>query len=492
MDIVEARVGTILRDKWHVDSLIGVGGMAAVYAATHRNGNRVALKVLHAQLSVDGNIRSRFKREGYVANMISHPGIVRVLDDDVTEDGSVFLVMDLLEGETTEARAQRLGGRLPLEDVLLVGDGLLDVIAAAHAAGVVHRDIKPENVFITLERDVKVLDFGIAGLRDGFAQSGVKTAAMMGTPAFMPPEQALGRMKEVDSLSDVWAVGATLFNLVSGQLVHEAETANELLVLAATAVPRSLSDASADAPGPLVEIVDRALAVDKANRWSSARAMQHALRQAAAEILRAPLPAPHSSRARVQTAPRAFRPPGIESSPALDDTLVGHEGEWSVKSGVSAARPGAFPNAATPPGGVPRVVVAPRPDTSTFHGMDAAVEPRASSGKRVLILAAVCTALVGIVGSIGVGLALRHDAVAIPPVTAPANAVAARQAPLPAPTSEPAALATAPAPTASTAPSSEPAPEASAAAPKPADKISSPAPNGPRPAGKKSWLDRRK
>src|SRR6185503_19804643 len=113
MDMVEGRVGQVLRDKWRVDTLIGVGGMAAVYAATHRNGNRVALKVLHAALSIDASVRSRFTREGYVANMISHPGIVRVLDEDVTDEGSVFLVMDLLEGETAEARARRLGGRPP-------------------------------------------------------------------------------------------------------------------------------------------------------------------------------------------------------------------------------------------------------------------------------------------------------------------------------------------------------------------------------------------
>ncbi len=428
IDIVEARVGTTLRDKWRVDSLIGIGGMAAVYAATHRNGNRVALKVLHQQLSVDSNIRSRFRREGYVANLIVHPGIVRVLDDDVTHEGSVFLVMDLLEGETAEARARRLGGRLPLEDVFLVADGLLDVIAAAHAAGVVHRDIKPENVFVTLDREVKVLDFGIAGLRDGFAgASGMKTATMMGTPAFMPPEQALGRMAEVDALSDVWAVGASMFNLISGVLVHEAETANELLILAATERPRSLAAAAPDAPAQLVEIVDRALAVEKTKRWSSARAMQHALRQAAAEILREPLPQPMSARMRVhtpQTLQSAFRPKAF-SPGGLDDTIIGQEADWNVQSGISIAHSGDM-----------RALLSPTPariDTSTLHPTNAAVVTRASSSKRVLLLAGGASLMLAIVGSIGLGMAMRAE-VSVPTTIIPpaaAQPVSAPQASTP-------------------------------------------------------------
>ncbi|MDB4995605.1 MAG: uncharacterized protein JWM74_3037, partial [Myxococcaceae bacterium] len=147
-EVVDARVGTVVRGKWTIDSLIGTGGMAAVYSATHRNGNRVALKVLHVQLSVDNNLRTRFKREGYVANTVTHPGVVRVLDDDVTEDGAAFLVMELLEGETAAMRSDRLGGRLPIQDAIAILDGLLDVLSVAHGLGVVHRDIKPENIFL--------------------------------------------------------------------------------------------------------------------------------------------------------------------------------------------------------------------------------------------------------------------------------------------------------------------------------------------------------
>ena len=165
----QARVGSVLKDKWRLDTLIGVGGMAAVYAATHRNKNRVAVKMLHAQFSGDENVRTRFLREGYLANTVEHTGAVKVLDDEVDEDGSAFLVMELLDGETIEARWARKKHRLDPGEVLAIGDKLLDVLAAAHSKGLVHRDIKPENIFLTREGTLKVLDFGIARIFEGCA-----------------------------------------------------------------------------------------------------------------------------------------------------------------------------------------------------------------------------------------------------------------------------------------------------------------------------------
>src|SRR4051812_26177619 len=128
----KSRVGRTLRSKWRLDELLGVGGMAAVYAATHRNGKRVAIKILHARFAADEEIRTRFLREGYVANLVGHPGAVSVIDDDIAEDGSVFLVMDLLVGEPLDQRLWREGGRLSADDVLSLADGILDVLAAAH------------------------------------------------------------------------------------------------------------------------------------------------------------------------------------------------------------------------------------------------------------------------------------------------------------------------------------------------------------------------
>ncbi len=274
------RVGEVLKDKWRLDALVGVGGMASVYAATHRNKNRVAVKMLHARFSGDESIRTRFLREGYLANTVEHPGAVKVLDDDVAEDGSAFLVMELLDGETIEARWSRKGQRLEPGEVLAIGDKLLDVLAAAHDKGIVHRDIKPENLFLTREGVLKVLDFGIARIFEGSRdKKGTRPGYIMGTPAFMAPEQALAHWDDVDGRTDVWAAGATMFTLLSGRHVHEAETGNEQLIRSATTPPRSLATLDATLPKPVVELVDRALLFDKTERWPDARAMRDALRK---------------------------------------------------------------------------------------------------------------------------------------------------------------------------------------------------------------------
>ena len=192
--------------------------MSSVYEAHHRNGARVAVKVLSVALSRSERARRRFLGEGRVANAVDHPGVVRVLDDDEMPDGRPFLVMDLLEGETLRARCAAAGGRLAPADVLRIADRVLDVLAAAHARGIVHRDIKPSNVFLTKDGGVRVLDFGIAAVRDELLAEGHSSqgGGALGTPAFMAPEQARGRHGETDPRSDLWAVGATMYYCLSG------------------------------------------------------------------------------------------------------------------------------------------------------------------------------------------------------------------------------------------------------------------------------------
>jgi len=274
------RIGTTLKDKWRLDELIGVGGMAAVYSATHRNGNRVAVKMLHAELSVEGEIRSRFLREGYVGNKVEHPGAVKVSDDDVTEDGAVFLVMELLQGETLAHRFERKARSLSIEEVLLISDQVLDVLTAAHEKQIVHRDIKPDNIFLTRDGGVKLLDFGIARLRELSQTNATRSGSTMGTPAYMAPEQARARWDEVDTRTDLWAVGATMFKLLTGRVVHVAETINEQLLAAMTQPAPPLATLVPTAPCPVVEIVDRALAFNRIDRWIDAPAMQRAVREA--------------------------------------------------------------------------------------------------------------------------------------------------------------------------------------------------------------------
>ncbi len=287
---LRARVGLTLKGKWRIDRLIGVGGMASVYAATHRNNKRVAIKMLHAELSMNPAIRQRFLREGYVANSVEHTGAVSVDDDDVTEDGCAFLVMELLEGETLDARWERKGRRLEAAEVLALIDPVLDTLVAAHAKGIVHRDLKPENLFLTQAGQVKVLDFGIARVKELSASgSHTQTGSLLGTPAFMPPEQARGLWAEVDGASDVWAIGATMFTLLAGRHVHVSATVNEAIVRAVTEPASSVASVGVGVPNEVVALVDRALAYNKQDRWASAGAMQEALRQAYATIANKPI-----------------------------------------------------------------------------------------------------------------------------------------------------------------------------------------------------------
>lgn len=281
----EARIGTVLKDKWRLDKLLGVGGMASVYAATHRNGKRVAVKMLHPEISLDAAMRQRFLREGYVANKVGHRGAVAVDDDDTTNDGAAFLVMELLEGETLDARMRRKGGKLSQAEVLSAMDQVLDTLAAAHEQGIVHRDLKPENIFMTKDGVMKILDFGIARIREmSGTSSATQTGSLMGTPAFMPPEQARGRWDDVDARSDLWAVGATMFTLLTGRLVHEAETPNEALVLAVTARARSLATIDPVVIPAVAALVDKALAYESEGRFQTAREMQAAGRAAYAAV----------------------------------------------------------------------------------------------------------------------------------------------------------------------------------------------------------------
>jgi serine/threonine-protein kinase len=275
-----ARVGTTLNGKYRLDRLLGVGGMASVYAATHRNNKRLAVKVLHTELSIHPDLRLRFMREGYVANTVDHPGAVAVLDDDVTDDGAAFLVMELLQGATLAEASERRGGTLPLRAVLAAADQVLDVLAAADARHIVHRDIKPANLFLTTTGQVKVLDFGVARMRDAQGQQTTHSGMALGTPAFMAPEQALGRSEDISGRTDVWALGATMFALVTGRAVHQASSGQQQIVYAATRSAELLGAVDPTTPPAVATLVDRALSFHPHARWGSAGAMRVALRDA--------------------------------------------------------------------------------------------------------------------------------------------------------------------------------------------------------------------
>ncbi len=277
----KARVGECICGKWTLDELLGSGGMAAVYAATHRNGRRCAIKIMHQEHAMLSEVRSRFLKEGYAANRVNHPGVAAVLDDGVAEDGSLFLVMELLQGETLENRLRR--HLLTPVETLDLADQVLDILAAAHEQGVIHRDIKPDNVFISTDGRIRLLDFGIARCQ-GPSRTTTQNGAALGTPAFMSPEQARGNFELTDARSDLWSLGATLFQCVSGHLVREAKSVNEELLLAMTEPSRSLAELAPELPASLISLIDRTIAFERDERWSDAREMQLAVREVRARF----------------------------------------------------------------------------------------------------------------------------------------------------------------------------------------------------------------
>lgn len=281
----ERRVGTVIGAKWRVDAMLGSGSMAAVYAVTHRNGARAALKILHPTLCTDPAVCERFLGEGYLTNSVKHPGIVRVLDDGVTDDGCVFLVMDLLEGETLESLRQLRGGRIDLVDVLDIADRLMDVLHAVHSAGIIHRDLKPQNVFVCNDATVKLLDFGVARVFDRASQSKLSMFGLvLGTPSFMSPEQALGSRDKVDHRSDIWSLGATIFTALTGETVHLGANVQAKLLAAATVKARSISMVMPSLPAAIAAHIDMALRFKKEERWQSVDAFRRAMTDARAQL----------------------------------------------------------------------------------------------------------------------------------------------------------------------------------------------------------------
>ncbi len=318
----DPRVGKLLGGKWRLDRLIGIGGMASVYAATHRNGQAAAIKVLHPQYARHTEARTRFLREAYIANKAG-AGAVAVHDDDVDDDGAPYLVMELLRGEPVDRRAERRGGTLEVNDVLWIASQTLATLENAHNHGIVHRDLKPENLFWTTDGRLKVLDFGIARLREAKDAETTRTGMVLGTPNFMAPEQALGS-EDIDARTDLWAVGAIMFRLLTGRDVHPPGA--NVLVAAATQQAPSLREVAPSLPEELMDVVDRALRFLREERYSSAQQMRQEVdRCADVDAFDATIPSARVAEVQAKTpAPTAVQDAsgaGLATGMSDDDSM---------------------------------------------------------------------------------------------------------------------------------------------------------------------------
>lgn len=261
--------------------LLGEGGMGAVYEARQEPlGRRVAIKTLHPQFAENPDAVARFFNEARVLSRLEHPSLVQVSDFWRDQDGSAYLVMEYLRGQSLRSRLKE--GRLAVMPALQLGLQVADVLATAHAQGVVHRDIKPDNLMLVADpvavsgERVKVLDFGIAKLLRDPEKSGTKTktAAVMGTPAYMAPEQCAGA-GGVNERADVYSLGCVLYEAIAGRPPFVAEGAGELIGMHLFTEPARLDTLVPALPRGVVELVHRMLTKQKSHRPDmSAVAMQ--------------------------------------------------------------------------------------------------------------------------------------------------------------------------------------------------------------------------
>ncbi len=276
-----ALTGAVLSRRWRLLQKVGDGGMGEVYAAEPVDGGgRVAIKVLRPEFLGEATVLSRFLEEGGLATRLIHPNIARMLECATAEDGSPYLVMELLEGVPLGAYMQN-GARIPIAQAVPILQGILAGLAAAHAQGVVHRDLKPDNVFLTRGAGgtfvVKVLDFGIAKVMDaaGGMGSRTRTGMLLGTPAYMSPEQVKSP-RDVDARADLWSAGVMFYEMLTGRVAFPAPTEYARLAAVMTAEPEPIERVD-PALAPVAPFIVRSLRKNRDDRFPSALEMARAL-----------------------------------------------------------------------------------------------------------------------------------------------------------------------------------------------------------------------
>jgi hypothetical protein len=275
-------IGVVVADAYEITGLLGKGGMGAVWGARHLRlpGKRVAIKVLLGGAD-DAQALARFRREAEIASRIGHAGIVEVLDFNQLADGTPYQVLEYLAGESLGARLRR--GPLPAATALDYARQIGSALAAAHRAGVVHRDLKPENIFLcptdaggVVAERVKVLDFGISKIR-GSQTLKTQDQVLIGTPQYMAPEQASGQNAAVDARTDLFALGAIVYEMLAGRPAFSGDSVVAVIMNVVTGTPTPLATLAPGAGPAVVAAVERALAKKPEDRFADVGAFIEAL-----------------------------------------------------------------------------------------------------------------------------------------------------------------------------------------------------------------------
>jgi serine/threonine-protein kinase len=291
----EALIGRTLSGTYTVGNRIGKGGMGAIFTATHARlaGKHVAIKVLAPELADNAEVLARFRREAEIASQLGHENIVEVHDFNVV-DGMPYMVMELLDGEDLGQRIQARGP-MALDGALRIAGQVASALEAAHRASVVHRDLKPPNIFLVRRggRDdfVKVLDFGVSKVLDS-SSIVTRDHALVGTPYYMSPEQADGRVKEIDARTDVFALGAIVWEMLVGRMAFAAPNLSVALYKVLFVDPPDVHLLRPDVPPAVSAVLRRALAKERSQRTPSAAELARELGAALQGGWPAALPAP--------------------------------------------------------------------------------------------------------------------------------------------------------------------------------------------------------
>lgn len=279
MDQQPTWIGRTLSGRYRIESMLGQGGMSAVYKANDPNLKRVvAVKLIHPHLSSDPSFVLRFESEASAVASLRHPNIVQVYDFN-SDGGVYYMVLEFIPGETLQDRMKRLadvGRQLPIEEAVKFTANISDAVGYAHQRGLVHRDIKPANIMLDVQGQAILMDFGIVKILGG--DSHTTTGAVVGTARYMSPEIIRGEV--ADHRSDIYSLGVTLYEMLSGRPPYVADSAMTLMMMHLNDPVPNVRNFRQEIPAELADVLDRCLAKDRTQRYQSATELSADLRRA--------------------------------------------------------------------------------------------------------------------------------------------------------------------------------------------------------------------